>query len=63
VIQDHKLAKKFRQRQYLRGWMRYMNFEGDFLLMSLKAKRYHQQALSSKALLSLYSHTLKQHKI
>ena len=44
-------------------WVDFMNIQGDFLVMTLKAQKYHQQALSSKALLSLYTYYLKEAKV
>ena len=35
-----------------------MNYHSDFLIMMLKARKYHSQALTSKALLTLYSHNI-----
>ena len=56
------MIKKFRQRVILQGWRRYLNIDSGHMVMLLKARKYHAQALGSKALLSIYMYTLKQNK-
>ena len=63
VVDEKKVVKKFRQKIVMGRWMTFMNFQGDYLVMILKARKYHHQALTSKALLSLYTHTIKQSKV
>lgn len=57
------MIKKFKLGIVFTRWINFMNIQGDFLVLTLKAQKYHQQALSSKALLSLYTHTLKEAKV
>jgi hypothetical protein len=59
MVNDRNKINLFKLRRLFGKWIEFMNFYGDFLVMISKAKKYNYQALTSKALLSLYIYTLK----
>lgn len=62
MVSDNKVIRKFRTKLVFKLWVDFMTLRSDYMVMILQAQRYNHQALTSKALLSLYTHTIKQRK-